>query len=167
MNIHKSSVFKLFRKTISSLLTFCIVSVGFVDIVLSQQENQPNIPLIVNKAKIKAAKDAEEKSRTGWIVGSTLASLVLSPLLGGLGSVAIAYNTGGETSIPTSDMMQLQSEYGDDFNVNMIYAETYQNEYKRIIRKRNGGGAWIGTGIGFAVNMVLILAILNENESSY
>ena len=160
MSIHK------IRKIISSLLTFCIISVGFVDIVLSQQENQPNIPLIVNKAKIKAAKDAEEKSRAGWIVGSTLASCLL-PLLGGLCSVAIAYNTGGETSLPTSDMMQLQSEYGDDFNVNMIYTESYQNEYKRIIRKRNGGGAWIGTGIGFAVNMVLILAILNENESSY
>ena len=58
MNIHKSSVFKLFRKTISSLLTFCIVSVGFVDIVLSQQENQPNIPLIVNKAKIDTHQNA-------------------------------------------------------------------------------------------------------------
>ena len=155
MSIHK------IRKIISSLLTFCIISIGFVDIVLSQQENQPNIPLIVNKAKIKAAKDAEEKSRAGWIVGSTLASCLL-PLLGGLGSVAIAYNTGGETSIPTSDMMQLQSEYGDDFNVNMIYAETYQNEYKRIIRKRNGGGAWIGTGIGFAVISVVFYVVLNE-----
>ena len=126
----------------------------------------PAPPAIANKAKIKAAKDAEEKSRTGWIVGSTLASLVLSPLLGGLGSVAIAYNTGGETSIPTSDMMQLQSEYGDDFNVNMIYAETYQNEYKRIIRKRNGGGAWIGTGIGFAVISVVSYVFLNEMKKS-
>ena len=144
------------RKVISSILTISVIWIGIGNVAFSQEKKKVNVQYIVNMAETQASSDVKAKSSTGWLLGSFLASVIASPLLGGLGTVIFAYSSDGSPTVPSSALMQLQNEYPDDYNVNMTYRDSYEKHYTKLIKKKNGSAAWGGTGMGFLLNLVLI-----------
>ena len=48
----------------------------------------------------------------------------------------------------------------DSSNELLLYQSQYQESMERPIQKDRSRRAWIGTGIGFALNLVVIYAVL-------
>ena len=155
----------IIRKSLASFLSV-IIFISPISYLFSQ-EKEIDISKIVYTAEQDAERDAKKSSTTGWLLGATGLSLLLSPLLGGLGTVAAAYSSGGDASVPTEKIMKLEEEYGKNFDAIRLYSEAYEKKYKEVRRKKQGGAAWTGTGIGFLVNLVLIAAILNSADDEY
>ena len=97
-------------------------------------------------------------SSTGFLVGSLAGSVLISPLLVGGGIVVGAY-----LSNPKPDsyiLAQLERDKGIE------YARGYEHGYTEKARSKNVTGAWIGTGTGLVVNVVLTTILFSQLENS-
>ena len=130
--------------------------------LLNAQEVSVDIAELEFKAKSYAQSDAKKKSTGAWVGGSTLASLLASPLLGGGLTIIMAYNTGGDVNVPAAYTMDVKNKYGENYDALRIFSDYYEREYKSLVRKKQGGSAWMGTGIGFVINLAILSAILSE-----
>ena len=113
-----------------------------------------------------AEMDTSDHESTGWGWGAFGASVLLSPLFGGGGVIVAAYMS-GEERIPIHRLAWAQEEFSD--NSTALY--TYQNEYedvaKEMRRDANVKSAWIGTGVGFGINLVFVIALYSVVLSGY
>ena len=110
-------------------------------------------------ARAHATIDASGYRATGWGAMAFGASVVLSPLLGGGTVIVLANVLRPDVELPTARMADAQKTYesGNDL---MLYHSQYQESMERPVQKDRSRRAWIGAGIGLAVNFVIILAIL-------
>jgi len=119
------------------------------------------------KLEMNAEQDAKSDlkvSKVGWTIGALGASVLLSPLLGGGATIIAGYSMGGDVKVPTARIGEIQQQYPDNFTAVKAYEDKYIDTYKTLKKKAQGKAAWAGTGIGFAINLVLISMILSESE---
>ena len=135
--------------------------------LLFSQEKELDISKITYTAEDDAERDANNSSTTSWVLGATGMSIILSPLLGGLGTVLYAGSSGGDIRTPVAYTMKIEQEYGKNFDAVRSYTETYEKHYNQARRKKQKGAAWRGTGLGFLFNLLLINALLSDADSSY
>jgi hypothetical protein len=95
----------------------------------------------------------------GW--GSLVfgASLLLSPLLGGGGVILAANTIEPSVDVPPARLAETQKEFTDTSDL-LPYRAQYQETMIKPIRSDRSRRAWIGTGIGFALNLWIIYALL-------
>lgn len=110
-------------------------------------------------AQLHAAADAQAQSAAGWGTLGFIASALLSPLLGGGGVIAAAYLAEPRVEVPAARFASAQQNFEDPADV-LLYQAQYRESLSPVIRKDRARRAWIGTGIGFAVNLILIYSLL-------
>ena len=135
--------------------------------LLFSQEKELDISKITNMAEDDAERDANNSSTSSWLVGAAGMSIILNPLLGGLGTVLYAGSSGGYIRTPIKYTMKIEKEYGKNFDAIRLYTETYEEHYKQVRRNNQKGAAWRGIGIGFLFYLVVFNAIMSDANSSY
>ncbi|MFW6312735.1 MAG: hypothetical protein ACOC2N_02500 [Spirochaetota bacterium] len=113
----------------------------------------------ITEATVHAREDAGSYKGTGWGSLAFGASVLLSPLLGGGGVILAANLVEPYVDIPTARLAQAQKEFTDTSDL-LLYQSQYQEEMVEPMQKERSRRAWIGTGIGFGVNLLLIVALL-------
>ena len=98
----------------------------------------------------------------GWGLGAFAASLLLSPLLGGGVTIIAAYTVSGEVNVSPIRLAAVEKEFPGNSMALQYYATQYTKKYDELKKKGQAKAAWIGTGAGFVVNLVLLSAILAE-----
>ena len=91
-------------KQIKISVLIVLLGLSFSSLSIAQ-EVKIDIAELEYKAKSYAQSDAKKKSTGAWVGGSTLASLLASPLLGGGLTIIMAYNTGGDTDVPIACLL--------------------------------------------------------------
>jgi hypothetical protein len=109
---------------------------------------------IILDAQTDAGVDGKSHSGFGWGAAAFGASVLLSPLLGGGAVIIMAYTT-GHGELPTSRVVAIQSKYNGDANAILLYKTQYEESLTKIERRKNGGAAWAGAGIGLAVLVIV------------
>lgn len=111
-------------------------------------------------AMAHARVDASRHTATGWGAMAFGASVILGPLLGG-GAVIIAANVvEPSVELPTMRLAEAQKAYPDNSQM-LLYQAQYQESMVQPIQKDRSRRAWIGTGLGFGLNLVLVSLILS------
>ena len=131
--------------TIASLLSAGIVAAEEPDPIMD--------------ARAHAQMDGSRYNATGWGFLAFGASALFSPLLGGGTVIVLANVIQPDVDVPPPRLAEAQSTY-DSSNELVVYQSQYQESMERPIQKDRSRRAWLGTGIGFALNLVLIYAIL-------
>ena len=132
------------------LFLMVIVIAGSVAVA---QEADP-----ITEATVHAREDAGSYKATGWGSLAFGASALLSPLFGG-GAVIVAANlVEPDVDIPTARLAAAQNEFTDASDL-LLYRSQYEEEMTEPMQKQRSRRAWIGTGIGFGVNLLLLVAI--------
>ena len=112
-------------------------------------------------AMAHARIDSVGYTATGWGALAFGASALISPLLGG-GAVIIAANViEPDVDIPAARLAEAQDAYESGNDI-LLYQSQYQESMAGPIQEARSRRAWIGTGIGFGVNLLLIMAILGS-----
>ena len=136
------------KKAVVLLLSLTLVA-GFA---AAQSAN----PIIV-RATEHAQLDGELYKVTGWGAMAFLASALI-PLLGG-GAVIIAANLiEPRVEVPAIRMAEAQEEFEETSDI-LLYQAQYRESMVKPIRKARSRKAWIGTGVGFGVHVILIATI--------
>lgn len=108
-------------------------------------------------AMTDAELDAQDYRAKGWGALAFGASTLVSPLLGG-GSVILAANLmEPDIDVPPRRLAAAQEEYGNDNDL-LLYRAQYQDSMATPIQADRSRRAWIGTGIGFGVRLVVVAA---------
>ncbi len=113
------------------------------------------------KLEMKAERDAEadvKVSKAGWGIGAFLASVLFSPLIGGGATIVAAYTIGGSVEAPAAKMGEVEQMYPGNYMALKAYEDQYKETYASIKKKRQAKAAWYGTGVGFALNFILIVS---------
>ena len=113
----------------------------------------------ITEATIHAREDAGKYKATGWGSLAFGASVLLSPLFGGGGVIVAANLAEPNVDIPTARMAQAQDMFADASDL-LLYQSQYQEEMVDPIQKQRSRRAWLGTGIGFGLNLLLISMLL-------
>ncbi|MCK4516611.1 MAG: hypothetical protein KAU31_15225 [Spirochaetaceae bacterium] len=118
-------------------------------------------PNPIADAMAHARIDSAGYEAIGWGALAFGGSALIGPLLGG-GAVIIAANViEPDVSIPAARIAEAQDSYETSSEV-LLYQAQYQESMAKPIQKARSRRAWIGTGIGFGVNLLLISAILGS-----
>ena len=131
-----------------------VVVVALAGVALSAQESDP-----IADARAHAMIDSAEYRATGWGAMAFGASVLLSPLLGGGGVILAANMVTPNVPLPPSRMAEAQRAYESPSDL-MLYRSQYAESMTRPIQRARSRRAWIGTGIGVGVNIVLISMLL-------
>ena len=138
------------KKAVVLLLSLTLVA-GFA---AAQSAN----PIV--RATEHAQLDGELYKVTGWVAMAFLASAALGPLLGG-GAVIIAANLiEPKVEVPAIRMAEAQKDFEETSDI-LLYQAQYKESMVKPVRKARSRRAWIGTGIGFGVRLILITAIIS------
>ena len=121
--------------------------------VLAQQ------PDPISDARAHATIDAAEYRATGWGAMAFGASVLLSPLFGGGGVIVAANVITPDVALPPSRLADAQRSY-ESSNDFMLYQAQYRETKAKPIQQARSRRAWLGTGIGFGVNVLLISLLL-------
>ena len=135
----------------SILLVLALVIAGGV---VFAQDADP-----ITEATVHAREDAGSYKGPGWGSLAFGASVLLSPLIGGGGVIVAANLVEPDVDIPTARLAQAQKEFTDTSDL-LLYQSQYQEEMVEPMQKQRSRRAWIGTGIGFGLNVLLIVALL-------
>jgi hypothetical protein len=110
--------------------------------------------------QLDARLDAENYKAQGWGLLAFGASALFSPLLGGGIVIGVAYLAQGGADIPPIiRIAEAEEKYDDNIDVAM-YQMQYKKTYINLRNKQRARRAWIGTGIGFGVNLLIITYLL-------
>lgn len=137
------------KKTVSMLIVLMIC------LPLTAEEARP-----ATHAQRDAMTDAEDYTAGGWGLLAFGASALLSPLFGGGAVIAIAYLAQGGVYVPLVRIAEAEEAYDDGVDF-LIYQTKYKETYVNLRNRKRARKAWIGTGIGVAVNAALFLAIFS------
>jgi hypothetical protein len=114
----------------------------------------------ITEATLHAREDAASYKATGWGSLAFGASVLLSPLLGGGGVIVAANLVEPDVDLPTARLAAARRTFTDGSDL-LLYQAQYQEEMERPVQKKRSRRAWAGTGIGFGVNLVLLIAIFS------
>ena len=106
-----------------------------------------------------AQQDGRSYQASGWGALAFGASLVLSPLFGGGGVILAAHLIEPRAEVPPARMATAHREYGRGTDL-VLYQAQYQESMADPIKRDRSRRAWIGTGIGFGVNVALWILLL-------
>ena len=113
----------------------------------------------ISMATTDAMTDAAGYRARGWGAMAFVASALLSPLLGGGGVILAANMADPAVQVPPMRLAAAQSEF-DEANELLLYQAQYQETLREPIRRDRSRRAWIGTGIGFGINLIIVFAVL-------
>ena len=113
----------------------------------------------ITEATVHAREDAGSYEGTGWGSLAFGASVLLSPLFGGGGVIVAANLVEPRADIPTSRLARAQEQFPEASDL-FLYKSQYREEMVEPMQKQRSRRAWIGTGIGFGLNVFLIVALL-------
>lgn len=106
-----------------------------------------------------ASEDGDAYRATGWGAMAFGASVLLSPLLGGGGVIIVANVAKPDVDLPSARLSSARDSFGSGEDV-MLYRSQYEESMEDPIQRNRSRRAWIGTGIGFGVNLVLVSILL-------
>lgn len=132
-------------------ITFCLALALLGAVALSADTTTEDV---LAAARADAASDTESRASFWWGLGAFGASAYGS-LIGGGVLIFYAYSS-AEQEMPPVRYAQSHEAYGDNAVAITIYEQEYTSSATKIHRRRNAAGAWIGTGLGAAVNAVLV-----------
>ena len=137
------------KRVIALIVVLCLVT----GVVAASQ------PDPIREAMLHAEIDSADYRAAGWGSLAFLASVVLSPLFGGGGVIVAANVVEPSVSVPPARLAEAQRTWDDSGDI-MLYQAQYRQSMTRPIQRSRSRRAWIGTGIGFGVNVVLISMLL-------
>ena len=106
-----------------------------------------------------AQQDGRSYQASGWGALAFGASIVFSPLFGGGGVILAANLIEPRVDVPPARMATAHREYGRGTDLH-LYQQQYQETMAEPIKRDRSRRAWIGTGIGFGVNVALWTLLL-------
>lgn len=107
-------------------------------------------------AQTDATVDGQSYSAFMNGLGAFGLSLLISPLLGGGISIALAYIP-PQVVIPASRLAIAQDKYKDS-DIVLVYKTQYEDSLSKAERDKNAAAAWTGTGLAFGLLLVIILS---------
>jgi len=143
------------------IVTLVIFQTMLPCVALAQDNQNVDYRQIEMNAEHDAKNDLEV-NKVGWGLGAFGASILLSPLLGGGATIVAAYSMGGDVTIPSGRIGELNQKYPNNYTAVNAYENKYVNTYKSLKKKGQGKAAWAGTGAGFVVMLLLISSIVAE-----
>lgn len=135
-------------------LVIVMVAIALMSVTVSAEQPDP-----IADARAHAMIDAAEYRATGWGAMAFGASVLFSPLLGGGGVIVAANMITPSVPLPPSRMAAAQRSYESGSDL-MLYQSQYAQSMARPIQRARSRRAWIGTGIGVGVNIVLISLLI-------
>lgn len=106
-----------------------------------------------------AQQDGRSYQASGWGALAFGASILFSPLFGGGGVILAANLVEPRVDVPPARMATAHQEYGRGTDLH-LYQSQYQQSMADPIQRDRSRRAWIGTGIGFGVNLALWMLLL-------
>ena len=125
-------------------------------LISSDEKSSFDTSEVTYQAEQDSEKEANSKPMAAWTGGSTLASFLLSPLIGGTISIVAGFSSAGNVEIPTKYEIIIKEKYGDNFDALRLYSEVYKDNYSKIIKSRQGQAALSGTAGIFVFNLLLL-----------
>ena len=121
---------------------------------VSAQEADP-----IAEARADALMDARSYRATGWGAMAFGATVLVGPLLGGGGVIVAAYVMEPVVDIPIARVASARETFADSSDV-YLYQQQYQESMEEPMQKDRSRRAWIGTGIGFGVNLAVFTLLV-------
>ena len=131
-----------------------VVVLALTGAMLSAEQRDP-----IADAQAHAMIDMGEYRATGWGAMAFGASVLFSPLLGGGGVIVAANMVTPAVPLPPSRMAEALRAYDSGSDL-MLYQSQYAESMARPVQRDRSRRAWIGTGIGLGVNIVLVSLLL-------
>ncbi len=131
-----------------------VILMALVAGVVAADEPNP-----IADAMAHARIDSAGYEATGWGALAFGASALVSPLLGGGAVIIAASLIDPDQGVPAVRIAGARDAYETSSDV--LYQAQYRESMEGPIQKGRSRRAWIGTGIGFGINLLLIMAVLS------